>query len=79
MVSDGVIPLINKGIITNQYKKKYRNKTVTSFLLGSRKLYDFIDDNPSVVALNIDYINDTSVMLRFRLFHYHSRHIPIHL
>lgn len=62
MFSDGIIPLIEKGIITNQHKRKYRDKTVTSFLLGSRKLYDFVDDNPSVVALNIDYVNDTSVI-----------------
>jgi acyl-CoA hydrolase len=62
MFSDGIIPLIDKGAITNQHKKKYRNKTVTSFLLGSRKLYDFVDDNPAVVALNIDYVNDTSVI-----------------
>lgn len=62
MFSDGIIPLIESGVITNQHKKKYRGKTVTSFLLGSRKLYDFVDDNPSVVALNIDYVNDTSVI-----------------
>lgn len=62
MFSDGIIPLIEKGIVTNQHKKKYRGKTVTSFLLGSRKLYDFVDDNPSVVALNIDYVNDTAVI-----------------
>jgi acyl-CoA hydrolase len=62
MFSDGIIPLIEKGVITNQHKKKYRGKTVTSFLLGTRKLYDFVDDNPSVVALNIDYVNDTAVI-----------------
>ncbi|RAW02563.1 acetyl-CoA hydrolase/transferase family protein [Pseudochryseolinea flava] len=62
MFSDGIIPLIEKGVITNQHKRKYRGKTVTSFLLGSRKLYDFVDDNPSVVALNIDYVNDTAVI-----------------
>jgi acyl-CoA hydrolase len=62
MFSDGIISLIEKGIITNQHKKKYRGKTVTSFLLGSRKLYDFVDDNPSVAALNIDYVNDTAVI-----------------
>ena len=62
MFSDRIIPLIEKGIITNQHKKKYRNKTVTSFLLGSRKLYDFVDDNASVVVLNIDYVNDTAVI-----------------
>lgn len=62
MFSDGIIPLIEKGIITNQHKKKYRGKTVTSFLLGSRKLYDFVDDNPSIAVLNIDYVNDTAVI-----------------
>ena len=62
MFSDGIIPLIENGTITNQHKKKHRGKTVTSFLLGSRKLYDFVDDNPAVVALNIDYVNDTAVI-----------------
>ena len=62
MFSDGIIPLIQKGVITNQHKKKHRGKTVTSFLLGSRKLYDFVDDNPSIQALNIDYVNDTAVI-----------------
>lgn len=62
MFSDGIIPLIEKGIVTNQHKKKHKGKTVTSFLLGSRKLYDFVDDNPSIVALGIDYVNDTAVI-----------------
>jgi acyl-CoA hydrolase len=62
MFSDGIIPLIEKGVITNQHKKKYRNKVVSSFILGSRKLYDFVDDNPSVVVLNIDYVNDTAII-----------------
>ena len=62
MLSDGIIPLIETGVITNQHKKKHRGKTVTSFLVGSRKLYDFVDDNPSIVALGIDYVNDTAVI-----------------
>jgi len=62
MFSDGIIPLIQNGTITNEFKKKHRGKTVTSFLLGSRKLYDFVDDNPSVVALPIDYVNDTAII-----------------
>lgn len=62
MFSDGIISLIEGGVITNQHKKRYRGKTVTSFLLGSRKLYDFVDDNPSVMVLNIDYVNDTAVI-----------------
>jgi acyl-CoA hydrolase len=62
MFSDGIVNLIEQGVITNQHKKKYKGKTVTSFILGSRRLYDFVDDNPSVVALNIDYVNDTAII-----------------
>lgn len=62
MFSDGVIPLVEKGIITNQHKRKHRGRCVTSFLLGSRKLYDFVDDNPSIIGLGIDYVNDTSII-----------------
>jgi len=62
MFSDGILPLIEKGIITNQHKKKHRGKTVSSFMLGSRKLYDFADDNPSIAMLGIDYVNDTSII-----------------
>lgn len=62
MFSDGIIPLVEQGVITNEFKKKHRGKIVTSFVLGSRKLYDFVDDNPSVAALAIDYVNDTSVI-----------------
>jgi acyl-CoA hydrolase len=54
--------LIENGIITNQHKKKYKGKTVTSFMLGSRKLYDFVDDNPAIAVLDIAYVNDTSVI-----------------
>lgn len=62
MFSDGVIPLIEKGIITNEFKRKRKGRSVTSFIMGSRKLYDFVDDNPSVLALGIDYTNDTAVI-----------------
>jgi acyl-CoA hydrolase len=62
MFSDGILPLVEKGVITNEHKKKHRGKIATGFLLGSRRLYDFVDDNPSVVMLNIDYVNDTSVI-----------------
>lgn len=62
MFSDGIIPLIQSGVITNQHKKKFRGKTVTAFMLGSRKLYDFVDDNPSIIGMNIDYVNDTAII-----------------
>jgi len=59
MFSDGVLPLVESGVITNRFKKKHREKIVTGFVLGTRKLYDFVDDNPLVIFLNIDYVNDT--------------------
>ncbi len=62
MMSDGVIPLIQNGNINNSLKKINRGKTVTSFMVGTRKLYDFVDDNTSIRVMNIDYVNDTSVI-----------------
>lgn len=62
MFSDGIIPLVEKGIITNNYKNKHRGKLVTGFAIGTKKLYDFIDDNPQVVFLDIDYVNDAKVI-----------------
>jgi len=62
MFSDGVISLVENGVITNKFKKKHRGKIVTGFAIGTRKLYDFIDDNPQVVFLEIDYVNDTKVI-----------------
>lgn len=64
MLSDGVIPLIEKGIITNAYKKLNRGRSVTGFIAGTRKLYDFVDDNPSVRVMDIGYVNDTSIIRR---------------
>jgi acyl-CoA hydrolase len=62
MFSDGILPLIEKGVITGKYKKKYREKIVSTFLIGSRKLYDFVDDNPIVAMLDCSYVNDTSII-----------------
>lgn len=62
MFSDGIIPLIENGTITNQYKVKHPGKTVTGFCYGSKKLYEFINDNPSFAFLDIDYVNDTKVI-----------------
>lgn len=62
MFSDGVLPLIESGVITNQNKRKHRGKIVTTFAMGSQKLYDFIDDNPLVSFLDVEYTNDTAVI-----------------
>ncbi|HNQ61664.1 MAG TPA: acetyl-CoA hydrolase/transferase C-terminal domain-containing protein [Bacteroidia bacterium] len=62
MFSDGIIPLIENGVITNKYKNEYRGRSVTGFCLGSRKLYDFVNDNPAFAFLDIDYVNEISVI-----------------
>lgn len=62
MLSDGVIPLIQNGAINNSQKKINRGKSVTSFMAGTRRLYDFVDDNPEIEVLDISYVNDTSII-----------------
>ncbi|HEY0058887.1 MAG TPA: acetyl-CoA hydrolase/transferase C-terminal domain-containing protein, partial [Flavisolibacter sp.] len=62
MMSDGVIPLIRSGVINNSVKKLNRGRSVTGFMVGTRKLYDFVDDNPQVRVMDIAYVNDTSVI-----------------
>lgn len=62
MFSDGVIDLVEKGVITNQHKEKHRNHIVSGFVVGSQRVYDFIDDNPYVRMLDIAYVNDTQVI-----------------
>ena len=62
MFSDGVIPLIQSGIINNRKKKLIQGKSVTGFLAGTKKLYDFVNDNPEILGLDITYVNDTSII-----------------
>jgi acyl-CoA hydrolase len=62
MFSDGILPLVEKGIINGSKKKKHPGKIVSAFAMGTRKLYDFIHDNPMVAMLDVAYVNDTSVI-----------------
>jgi acyl-CoA hydrolase len=62
MFSDGIIPLLQKGIITNSHKRLNVGRSVTGFLAGTRRLYDFVHDNPAVRVMDIAYVNDTSVI-----------------
>lgn len=64
MCSDGIIDLFEKDVINNKYKRIHPNKAVTAFALGSRRLYDYIDDNPAFAFLDIDYVNDPHVISR---------------
>ena len=62
MFSDGILPLIEKGIITGEEKKVKTGKLVTCFAVGTQKLYDFIDDNPVVHFKEAAYTNDTAII-----------------
>jgi len=62
MFSDGIIDLVEKGVINGKYKKKHPYKIVSGFAMGSKRLYDFMDDNPEVSMLDIAYVNDTAVI-----------------
>ncbi len=62
MFSDGVVPLVEKGVITNARKKVQRGKTVSAFILGTKKVYDFADNNPSVNCMDVAYVNDAAVI-----------------
>lgn len=64
MFSDGILPLVEKGIITGEDKLIKNGKIVTSFAMGTRKLYDFIDDNPIVHFKEAAYTNDTAIIRR---------------
>jgi 4-hydroxybutyrate CoA-transferase len=64
MFSDGMIPLVESGVIDNSRKRRHPGKIVSSFLMGTRKLYDFVDDNPQVLLLDVAYVNDTAVIRR---------------
>jgi len=62
MFSDGIIPLVENGAIDNSRKAVHPGKIVAGFVVGSRKLFDFIDDNPLVNMLDIAYVNDIKVI-----------------
>ena len=62
MFSDGIIDLIESGVITGELKKKRPFKVVSSFMLGTEKLYSYVNDNPFIEMLDIGYVNETHVI-----------------
>ena len=57
MISDGIVELVANDVITNKYKGTHSNRTITSFAFGTRKLYDYIDDNPSFAFMDVEHVN----------------------
>lgn len=62
MFSDGIIDLVKSGVINGKMKKKHPYKITSGFAMGTKRLYDFMDDNPEVMMLDIAYVNDTAVI-----------------
>lgn len=64
MFSDGILPLVERGVINGRQKRMDRHKIVSTFALGSKRLYDFIDGNPQVQMMDVRYTNDPFVIAR---------------
>lgn len=62
MISDAVIPLIEKGVIDGSHKHTDAGKMVATFLKGSQKLYHFVDRNPDLLMQRVDYTNNPAVI-----------------
>jgi 4-hydroxybutyrate CoA-transferase len=64
MFSDGIVDLVEAGVVTNRFKRVHPGRIATSFVMGTQRLYDFVNDNPFVEFFPCDHTNDTSVIRR---------------
>ena len=62
MFADGVLPLVKKGVINGEAKNIDKGMMVSTFLMGSKEVYDFIDDNPGVRMMDVGYTNDPYII-----------------
>lgn len=64
MFADGVVDLVKTGAVTNNKKTIHKGRIVGSFLIGTQKLYDFVDNNPFIEMLEINYVNNYGIIAR---------------
>ncbi|MBQ3203641.1 MAG: acetyl-CoA hydrolase/transferase family protein [Alistipes sp.] len=64
MFADGVLPLVEAGVINGEAKNIDKGKMVSTFLMGSQKVYDFIHDNPGVLMMDVGYTNDPFIIAK---------------
>lgn len=64
MFADGVLPLVESGVVNGMNKAIDKGKMVSTFLMGSQKVYDFIDDNPGVLMMDVGYTNDPFIIAK---------------
>ncbi|NLP57688.1 acetyl-CoA hydrolase/transferase family protein [Lutibacter sp. B1] len=62
MFSEGIVDLVEKGVVNGSQKKVNPYKIVSGFAMGTRRLYDFMDDNPEIEMKDIAYVNDTAII-----------------
>lgn len=79
MLSDGVIDLIKNDVINNKYKGTHANRTITSFCFGTRRLYDFVDDNPAVAFMDVQHVNFPINIMKNKKMHAINSAIEIDL
>ena len=65
MFTDAVVDLVERGVVTGAHKERNRGKIVSAFMMGTRRLYDFVNDNPMVEMRSVDFTNDTHVIRSF--------------
>ncbi len=56
------MPLLEKGVITNRFEKQHQGRVAASFDVGTRALYDLLEDNPAFAFLDAGYVNDANVI-----------------
>ena len=62
MISDGVMELMEAGVVNNSRKTLHKGKAVVAFVMGTKKLYDFVDDNPVFQLMDGAYVNDAAII-----------------
>ena len=64
LLTDGVVSLIESGIINNSRKTIHKGRSIATFIMGTRKLYDYVDNNPEVQMMPVEYVNDPVVIAK---------------
>ncbi len=64
MFTDSMVELIECGAVNNSKKQIHRGQSVTTFAYGSKRIYDYIDDNPAIALMPVDYVNDPEVICK---------------
>ncbi len=79
MLSDGVIDLMINDVVNNKCKGTHANRTITSFCFGTRRLYDFVDDNPAVAFMDVQHVNFPINIMKNKKMHAINSAIEIDL